>query len=215
MNINPEKFDTDLECNLEPFGYIEDSRTIETKSSGKMMLVSFGALNCMGHYAPEFGGVAVVHINPDVLIAVKYIPWSAAERRKELMKQYLYMKENHKKMSPSDITHYFYLNCHYVLPAKKQRLREEYYTELAKDNRDRAKEMQETNQRNKAIQSSAQKGRVAGLNRTMAETKHDDDFPPPPEANVVKKKLPEVKEIKVPKAKTADGEEFISLDEEE
>jgi len=213
MKINPDKFDVYLESNLEPFVYVEDNRTIKTKNAGKIMVISFGALNYQGHYAPEFGGVAIVHVDPDVLIAIKYIPWNAKARRQELMEQYMHLKANHNNMSPSDITHYFYLKCGYVLPAKKQRLKEEYYIKVAQENRARAAAMQAEHEKQLKIQEASSRGRIATLNRSKAslesmKTKNEEettekkqaDNPPPKPADE-----PEIYE----------GEKLIPLDDDE
>jgi len=188
MTISPDKFDIDLACNLEPFGYMENSRTVETKNSGTMMVVAVGAMNYLGHYSPEFGGVAVVHLNPDLLIAVKYIPWDAKARRKELMEQYMYLKNNHESMSSSDLTHYFYLDCLYVLPAKKQRLREEYYDQIAKENKLRAQIMKEAMENEKIMQKISFGNRTATtLNRkkiTISKESEEEVVKDPPAAKI-------------------------------
>jgi len=212
MTISPDKFDIDLACNLEPFGYMEDTRTVDTKNSGKMMIVSFGAMNYLGHYSPEFGGVAVVHLDPDVLIAVKYIPWDAEARRKELIDQYMYLKNNHENMLPSDITHYFYLDCLYVLPAKKQRLREEYYDQIAEENKVRAKAMKEAMEKEKEMQKIAFGGRSATtLNRKKIscsdETKKEEKIKDPP-AEAFEEPVQERKEKPVQEYK---GEKLIPI----
>jgi hypothetical protein len=211
MNINPEKFDTDLGCDLEPFGYMEDNRLIKTLKAGEIMLISFGAMNRLGHFSPEFGGVALVHLNPDVFLAVKYIPWDAEARRKELMKQYKYLKDNHQSMSPADVTEYFYVDCNYILPAKKQRLREEYIQKIAEENKIRAQEMQAAHEREDKLQAGAAQGRptrlarkrVAVDRRNNTRTEVETEEPDP-----------------IPLKKTGgddylDGEKLISLDNDE
>ena len=202
MNIN--RFDLELPCDLEPFGYIEDRRIVKTKNAGKLMLVAFGALNYMGHYAPEFGGVAMVHMNPDLLIAVKYIPWNAEARRDELMTQYKFLKENHHDMSPSDVTCYFY-DDGYVLPAQKKRLKEEYFQEIAEANKVRAQAMMAAMKKEQEMQEAATSGsRVAKLNPRMVKEKDE------PEEKQLNHKVYQKKD-----SKTVDGEELIPLDDDD
>lgn len=162
--INPQKFDTDLSCDLEPFGFVEDQRTIKTKNAGKIMLVSFGALNYLGHYSPEFGGVAVCHLKPDFFLAVKYIPWDAKARRVEFEKKYQELKDGHKNMTPSDVTDLFNLDD-YVLPTKKKRMKEEYFLQVAELNKQKAQEAREKTARMEHIQKELLKNKNAILAR--------------------------------------------------
>jgi len=235
MNINKEKLNLELPCDLEPFGYIEKTHVIDTKNSGKLMLIAFGALNQLGHYAPEFGGVALVCINPDVVIAIKHIPWDAPGRLAEMQYQVNYLLENNN-IQPAEVTNYFYRKCNYVLPAQKQRLKEEYFLEIAEENKERAKELKSQNERIQDLQKNATAGkRVAKLNRNMKvrtpeevrKAKKDKDNKKTcnpvkytkPILKLVKKDGPqEHSVINIPEEKTktkmVDGEELIPLDEE-
>lgn len=227
MNIDTKKFNLELPCNLEPFGYIEETMVVDTKSCGEIMLVAFGALNYLGHYAPEFGGVALVCLDPDLFIAVKYIPWDAPGRLAELQYQISYLLENHENMAPQDISCYFYIECDYVLPARKERYKEEYFLMVAEENKARAEELKKQNERLNKLQKKAMAGkRVAKLNKSIKprtpeeirneqkekEMTSEQEQYVKPKLKLVKKEesVPEKKKIKM-----VDGEELIPLDEEE
>jgi hypothetical protein len=150
-----EKFDTSLKCNLEPFGYIEDKKVIETKKAGKMVLIAFGALNRFGHYSPEFGGVAVVHLDPDLYVAVKYIPWNRKERASEIIRQAKYLEEHKQHITPNELICYFHEKNGYVLPAEKKKQKEAYINQVAENNKARAEEMEFDESAKNIIQEAA------------------------------------------------------------
>lgn len=212
--MDKNRIDLELPCDLEPFGYIESRRIVKTQNAGKLMLVAFGARNYMGHYSPEFGGVALVHLNPDLLIAIKYVPWDAEARDKELKAQYKFLKENHTEMTPPDVTLYFY-DDGYTLPAQKKREREEYFAQLAEYNKLRAKELMDFHKRELELQEIATRGaHVAGLNPAMAER---DDFESDDEyfEDSMEETLEIVEDQPENDIETVDGEEVIPIDEEE
>jgi hypothetical protein len=151
-----DKFDKSLKCNLEPFGYIEDKRVIDCRRAGQMIVVSYGALNKMGHYAPELGGVAIVHIDPDLFIAAKYIPWNREERAKELERQVKYFNDNQSHLLPDDIVNRF-TELEYAMPAQRKRAKEAYIDNIAAQNIKRAKEMAKEDEAREKIQESAEK----------------------------------------------------------
>jgi len=127
--IDKNKFDPELPCNFEPFAFIEDKTEIKTKYAGKMGIISFGALDYNAHYAPEFGGVALVHFNPDVIIAVKFLPWDAMLREEEHERAVSFL-EKHLDIEPDAITKYFHYKLGYMLPAKKEQQRRDYFRQL-------------------------------------------------------------------------------------
>ena len=129
--IDEKKFNPKLPCDMEPFAFIEKQTTVKTKYAGEIGIISFGALDYNAHYAPEFGGVAMVHFKPDLMIAVKYLPWDAKLRDEEHDRAVKFLEEN-IEIAPDKITEKFHYDFNYVLPAKKEQQRREYYEELKK-----------------------------------------------------------------------------------
>jgi len=222
MNIDTKKFNLELPCNLEPFGYIEETRNIITKNAGELMLIAYGALNHLGHYAPEFGGVALVCLNPDLIVAIKYIPWNAPGRLEELEYQFNYLLENHENMAPAEVTDHFYVDHDYILPAQKQRLKEEYFLRVAEENKARAAELKNQNERLLQLQEEAMAGKIAvkvnkSKPRTPEEVRAEEEERKKEgekeEAPYQKPKLEIVNKKK--KVKMVDGEELIPIDDDE
>jgi hypothetical protein len=132
MNISKEKFNTDLPSNMEPFAFIEQVTTVKTKWAGELSIVSFGALDYNNHYSPEFGGVALLHDDPDLFLAVRYYPWSAENRSKEHERSVQFLKDNYE-IAPNDIIDTFYVKFGYSLPAKQERKRREYLEKVRRE----------------------------------------------------------------------------------
>lgn len=127
--IDKNKFDPQNPCDFEPFAFIENKTVIQTKRAGKIGIISFGALDYNAHYSPEFGGIALVHFDPDLIIAIKYVPWDAKERAREHQKAVKFLRD-HLDIKPVDITKTFHYEFFYVLPAKKEQQRREYFRQL-------------------------------------------------------------------------------------
>lgn len=197
MNMDVNKFNPELESDLEPFGFIEDYKTVKSKYAGNQMLVSFGALNYLGHYAPEFGGVALVNADYNLFIAIKYIPWNANARKKEIEKQYAVLMENKDLFTPSDFTDYFYESCGYILPAQKLRLKEEYFLEIAQKDKERAENLLKAHNEIQEAQQKAYRGQITNLSRRKVEECRAKE------------------EEKGYKPQIIDGEEMIPLDEDD
>lgn len=120
-----------------PLAFIEQKTSIDSKNFGSLAVISFGALERNSHLAPEFGGVAVVHEDPDVVIAIKYIPWNAKKREIEhkLMVEHI---TNNTEQGRKDYAHSL-SDSGYTLPAMKERWRREYAEELAEKTKENAR----------------------------------------------------------------------------
>ena len=128
--MDTNKFNTKLSSH-SPLAYIEQKTEIITKHSGTIAVVSFGAVERHSHLAPEFGGVAITHENPKVLIGVKYIPWNAKGRHEEHKQIVAYFTE-HDGGVGKDYAIYLEKDG-YALPSMKERWRREYFEELAEN----------------------------------------------------------------------------------
>jgi hypothetical protein len=120
--MDKNRYDKELPCNHEPFGYLEK----KTELPNKRAVISFGALDKGSYYAPEFGGVAVVYTDPEVFIAVKYIPWDARGRDEEHESLVKTIREN--TMTNQELVHFLDKDG-YILPAMKRRWNREYQEE--------------------------------------------------------------------------------------
>jgi len=125
MNISKEKFDNTLPCNMEPFGFIEKVTRVKTKWAGDLSIVSFGALDYNNHYSPEFGGVALLHNDPDLFMGVHYLPWSVEDRELEHNRSVEFL-QNNPEAAPNVIIDTFYADFLYSLPTKQERKRRDY-----------------------------------------------------------------------------------------
>ena len=122
--MDKTKFNPELPCNHMPFAYIEKKTKIKNKKNEETLaVISFGALETHSHYAPEYGGVAVVHMDPDVFIGVKYIPWDASGRSFE--HEMMVQKIRQMSMSNQELADFMHEDG-YTLPAVKERIRDEY-----------------------------------------------------------------------------------------
>ena len=226
--ISKKKFDMDLPSDLEPFGYIEERRIIKTKNCGDIMLISFGAMNYLGHYSPEMGGVSLVLLNPDLLLAVNYIPWDTAARKVELERQFIYLNQNQENMYPKDITQYFWDN-HYTIPTQKAEFKENYFSNMKYEQRGNT--LRKRQAKIDKIQDSSMEGhRIAG--------KFEGEVPVFPKEDMIpvnsddtkgtkgigtKEDIEETKnsersrdkEVEPRKPKMINGEELIPLDDDE
>lgn len=215
MKINPAKLNTQLPSNLEPFGYIEETKKIDMEKCGGLMLISFGAMNYQGHFAPEFGGIALVHVKESIFIAVKYIPWNAQAREKELNIQFEFLKENQQTITPQELTDYFNMECGYVFPSKKQRLREEYIDGVAEANRERAimlkKKLEE---KQKMFQTSLKDCDVIKVQESPIRKKQLEERKEK-EKQLKEKKEKELEERAKKEKNLYKGEELIPLDDKE
>jgi hypothetical protein len=139
ISKDTDKFDTDLDANFTPLAYVEEERIVDTDKAGQMVVLAHGAMEEPGRNAVEFGGVSILHLDPDLFICVKYIPWNKQERLAEVRRQVTYLKENKDHLRPGDIVDHF-RDLGYTMPADKNRAREAYYNDQAKENRQQAKE---------------------------------------------------------------------------
>lgn len=117
------KFNKSLSCNEKPFGYIESSVEVNMPNGKKYAVIAFGALDVNGHYSPEFGGVAIVHRNPDVYICYRYIPWDPAGRREEADRAVEWLSKN--DVETNALAHHFD-DEGYSIPYEKKRHYKEY-----------------------------------------------------------------------------------------
>lgn len=79
-----ECYDTTLPSKA-PFMFIEEERVIPLGDDDAVRLISYGAFNAGGLIGPEQGGVAVVHDDPNFVIASKAFPHDAARRKIEMV----------------------------------------------------------------------------------------------------------------------------------
>ena len=135
MNIDKKKFDISLPCNMEPFGFIEKVTEVKTKNAGKLAIVSYGALDYNNHYSPEFGGVALIHHNPDLLLAQKHLPWNA-DLREECHQKAIDYLNNNLDAEPDSITDQFYYEFNYFLPYMLERKKRNYLKQICMDKND-------------------------------------------------------------------------------
>jgi hypothetical protein len=135
MNIDKNKFDTSLPCDMEPFAFIEKVTKIKTKKAGTLSIISFGAMDYNNHYSPEFGGVALVHHNPDLFIAQKHIPWNAELRETNHQQAVNFLNEN-VDIEPDEITEVFYHEFDYFLPYMLERKKRNYLKQVCMDKND-------------------------------------------------------------------------------
>jgi len=157
MNIDKNKFDTSLPCNLEPFGFIEKVTEVETKNAGRLSIISYGALDYNNHYSPEFGGVALVHHNPDIFMATKYIGWDAKAREIEHKRSVDFLKDNFN-IEPNLITEKFYHEFDYFLPAVYDRDKKEYLKDICSDKNkllSQTRDMYENTELKEALEEAA------------------------------------------------------------
>jgi len=132
MNINPAKFDTELGSHLEPFMFVEKTTEIDTTHATKVAIISFGAMDVNNHYAPEFGGVALVHIEPDLFIAVKYIPWDAEARAVEHNRCVDFINSD-EKINPKKLIGTLKDEFGFILPSLQEKERREYLQNFVKE----------------------------------------------------------------------------------
>jgi len=76
-----------------PFMWIEHEQAFEFKTAGRIRIIAFGAYNALGLIGPEKGGVAVVHEDPNFVIATKDFPYDPAGRLREYSKLVLALQE--------------------------------------------------------------------------------------------------------------------------
>lgn len=69
--------------NKKPFMWIEHEEVIKLTEDDAIRVIAFGAYNAMGIIGTEKGGVAIVHDDPNFVIATKDIPWSMLKRKIE------------------------------------------------------------------------------------------------------------------------------------
>jgi hypothetical protein len=123
MDLN--KYNTSLSCSDHPFGYIEQRTEINTKNCGKIAVISFGAMEFHSRYAPELGGVAILHIDPNLFIAVRYIPWDAKARQAEHDRCVEHITKSDGE-TPRDFAFFFQDEMKYRIPAVNKRWEREY-----------------------------------------------------------------------------------------
>jgi len=118
--MDTSKFNPELTLKEGSFVYVEknveikDPKIEEKNGIQTVRVLSYGAVETSSHLAPEFGGVAVVHKNPDFIIAMKYIPWNAKKREEEFEK--IRKKIREKSMSNKEIADFLVLEG-FVIPA--------------------------------------------------------------------------------------------------
>ena len=132
MNINKEKFDTSMPCNMDPFAFVEKESKVNMSKAGSLSVISFGAMDYNNHYSPEFGGVALVNNNPDLFIAVKYIPWDA-EARNDEHKRIVDFLESDKNMQANIVGETLFNEFDYTFPTKQEIKRRNYLEQVRRD----------------------------------------------------------------------------------
>jgi len=143
--MDTNKFNTKLGSNSEPFAYVErETKITDKKNNDVIEVISFGALETHDHRAPEFGGVAIVHMNPDVFIGVKYIPWNAKGRKVEHDK--MIQKLRTTNMNNQELCDFLYSDG-YVLPAVKEKIRNDYRKEKLLNLAEEPKEIKKSTKR--------------------------------------------------------------------
>jgi len=82
--MDTKKFNPENPSKFTPLAYVEETTRINKEVDGfdqeKFNVISIGAFEEYSHRAPEYGGVAIVHKHPDVIIGIKYIPWDVEGR---------------------------------------------------------------------------------------------------------------------------------------
>jgi len=120
--MDTNKFDPELPSKHIPFAYVERETTI-TDHDNNIAVISFGALEVNNYNAPEFGGVAIVHQDPDIIIGIKYIPWNVGSRATE--HDTIVKKIQHSRMNNQELVDYLYEDG-YTIPAIRDKIRDEY-----------------------------------------------------------------------------------------
>jgi len=120
-----KRFNTELPKNMSPFMFIEDMCEVKTKYAGKLAIISYGALEYKGRYAPEFGGVALVRMDPDVVVCVKYIPFGPNSRKTEFERAVKYLKA-HTDLDPNTYLSTWYYAFKYAVPTIMNQNKKDY-----------------------------------------------------------------------------------------
>ncbi|TRZ48379.1 MAG: hypothetical protein D4S01_10390 [Dehalococcoidia bacterium] len=177
MKIDKNKFNPNLPCNMEPFAFIEKITEIKTKNAGRLSIISFGALDYNNHYSPEFGGVALVHHNPDLLIAMKHVAWDTKGREEEHRVAVSFLTDN-LNIEPDAITTKFYHEFDYFLPYMFEKKKREYLQNICLDRN------QLLNQTKEQYENKELKEALEEIERSNTATPKTDLGPAAPKAEI-------------------------------
>lgn len=227
MTHSEDKFDTNLPCDYDPFAYIEDRKTITRSKIEKFLFISYGALNHLGHYAPELGGVSVVSATSGVWIAAQNIPWDMQKRAQVLQRDFDYFAENLQTMDTDDIIKYLSKN-NYYFPADEHNYIKKIILNIAEVNKSKAITLWNALQRDIDIhQECINEQDFAHVNEKLIDVHQEDieemskqeevseqeDIPEFSSENITEEE-PKINDTKNedPPNNMVDGEELIPLD---